>query len=48
MVLGPQEKIDYIGHIFVHTFSKPSEHHGTGFWSLLYFTKAQGTLLDLH
>ena len=36
---GPQEKIDYIGHIFVHTFSKPFEHHGTGLWSLLYFLR---------
>ena len=45
---GPQEKIGYIGHNFVHTFSKPSEHHGTGLGSLLYFTKAQTTLMDLH
>ena len=31
-----------------NTFSKPSEHHGTRLWSLLYFTKVQGTLMDLH
>ena len=31
-----------------NTFSKPSGHHGTRLWSLLYFTKAQGTLRDLH
>ena len=31
-----------------NTFSKPSEHRGTHLWSLLYFTKVQGTLMDLH
>ena len=31
-----------------NTFSKPSEHHGTRLWSLLYITKVQGTLMDLH
>ena len=30
------------------TFSKPSEYHGTHLWSLLYFTKPQGILMDLH
>ena len=44
---GTQEKIGNIGHIFVYTFSNPSEHHGTGLRSLLYFTKAQGTLMEL-
>ena len=24
------------------------EYHGTRLWSLLYFTKVQGTLMDLH
>ena len=28
--------------------SKSSEHHGTRSWSLFYFTKAQGTLMDHH
>ena len=28
-------------------FSKPSKHYRTYFWSLWYFPKAQGTLLDL-
>ena len=31
-----------------NTYSKPSKHYGRHFWSLKYFTKAQGTLLDLH
>ena len=31
-----------------NTFSKPSEHHGIRLWSVLHFTKAQGTLMDLH
>ena len=31
-----------------NTFSYPSKHYGTRFWSLWYFTKAQATLLDLH
>ena len=31
-----------------NTFFKPSEHYGTRLWSLLYFTKVQGTLMDLH
>ena len=29
-----------------NTFSYPSKHYGTRFWSLLYFAKAQGNLLD--
>ena len=29
-----------------NTFSKPSDHHGACLLSLLYFTKAQGTLMD--
>ena len=29
-----------------NTFSKLSEHYGTRLLSLLYFTKAQGTLMD--
>ena len=33
-------------HFLKNTFAKPSEHHGIRLWSLLYFTKAQGTLMD--
>ena len=31
-----------------NTLFKPSEHHGTRLWSLVYFTKVQGTLGNLH
>ena len=33
---------------YKNTFSKTSKHYGIHFWSLWYFTKAQGTLLDLN
>ena len=31
-----------------NTFSKPSEYYGTCLWSLLYFTKVQGTLIEFY
>ena len=30
------------------SFKRTFEHHGTRLWLLLYFTKVQGTLMDLH
>ena len=33
---------------FKNTFFKSSEHHEPCLWSLFYFTKTQGTLMDVH
>ena len=45
-LVNPQIKQSIMQFVGIKEFV--DEHYGTRFWSLWYFTKAQGTLLDLH